>query len=59
MATVFGRTWWGLVLRGLLSILFGIAVFVWPEWSLLALITCRGVCTGGWRVRADHGLPGA
>lgn len=42
MATIFGRTWWGLLLRGLLSILFGIAVFVWPGLSLLALITLFG-----------------
>jgi uncharacterized membrane protein HdeD (DUF308 family) len=42
MRSMFGRSWWGLVLRGLLSIIFGIAVFVMPNTSLLALITLFG-----------------
>src|SRR5687767_2432429 len=60
---VLGQTWWGLALRGLLSILFGIALFVWPGISLLALITLfaafafvDGVLAlvSAFRVRAGH-----
>lgn len=63
MATIFGRTWWGLALRGLLSILFGIAVFVWPMASLLALVTLFGAFAlvdgvlaliNAFRVRTTH-----
>jgi len=42
MASMYADTWWGLALRGLLAILFGIAVFVWPGISLLALVTLIG-----------------
>jgi len=42
MTSLFGRSWWGLALRGLLSILFGIALFVRPDLGLLALIVLVG-----------------
>lgn len=42
MRSIFGNSWWGLVLRGLLSIVFGIAIFVMPNTSLLALISLFG-----------------
>ena len=37
------RNWWLVVLRGLLAILFGLASFLWPEITWLALILLFGI----------------
>jgi uncharacterized membrane protein HdeD (DUF308 family) len=42
-AALAGR-WWALVLRGALAMLFGVAMLVWPDVSLLVLV----VFVGAW-----------
>jgi uncharacterized membrane protein HdeD (DUF308 family) len=42
IGTLLARNWWGLVLRGVLAILFGIAVFIWPGISITVLVTLFG-----------------
>jgi uncharacterized membrane protein HdeD (DUF308 family) len=37
------RNWWLILVRGLAAIIFGIACFVWPAISLLALVLLWGV----------------
>src|SRR4051812_33176344 len=37
------QNWWLVVLRGALSIAFGLAVFVWPRDALTALVILFGV----------------
>jgi uncharacterized membrane protein HdeD (DUF308 family) len=43
LASYVSKNWWVLILRGILSILFGIAVLVQPGASLLALVYVFGV----------------
>lgn len=63
MASMFGRSWWGLALRGLLSILFGIALLVWTGAGMVALVALIGAfffvdgilaIVSAFRVRAGH-----
>lgn len=42
MGTLLARNWWSVALRGVIAILFGIAVIVWPGITLAALVTLFG-----------------
>ena len=37
------RSWWVFLLYGLAAIVFGIALLVWPEYSLIALVMAFGL----------------
>jgi len=39
----FAKNWWNLLLRGILSILFGVMAFAVPGWTLLTLALLYGV----------------
>lgn len=43
MLKIIQKNWWVFGLRGLLSIIFGTLALVWPEITLLALVTLFGV----------------
>ncbi len=38
MVTHYSRNWWGLAIRGLIAIAFGIAAFVWPGITFAVLV---------------------
>jgi uncharacterized membrane protein HdeD (DUF308 family) len=42
MLIVFTSTWWALVLRGIVAILFGVLAFIWPHITLTALVFLFG-----------------
>jgi uncharacterized membrane protein HdeD (DUF308 family) len=42
LVIVLARNWWALALRGLFDVLFGIAAFVWPGITLVALVLLYG-----------------
>ena len=42
MLIVFTSSWWALVLRGILAILFGVLAFAWPAITLTALVFLFG-----------------
>ncbi|RUR79714.1 HdeD family acid-resistance protein [Chlorogloeopsis fritschii PCC 9212] len=42
IGTLLARNWWTLALRGVLAILFGVAVFIWPAISIAVLVALFG-----------------
>lgn len=42
MGTLLARNWWTVASRGLIAVLFGITVLLWPEITLIALVTLFG-----------------
>lgn len=42
MATLMKRSWWVLLLRGLIAILFGILAYIWPGITMVTLILLFG-----------------
>lgn len=37
------RSWWLLLLRGIIAVAFGVATFVWPQISLVSLVLVYGI----------------
>ncbi len=42
MIAIFSSNWWSLALRGLMALIFGILTFIWPGFSLTALVFLFG-----------------
>lgn len=42
LAKILSRFWWMILLRGVISVLFGIMVFAWPGISLVSLVLLFG-----------------
>jgi uncharacterized membrane protein HdeD (DUF308 family) len=68
MPLLIARSWWSLVLRGLLAVLVGIVTFVWPSATLAALVLLFGAYAlidgalslmGAFRASAAHERWGA
>jgi uncharacterized membrane protein HdeD (DUF308 family) len=61
MGTLLARNWWATVIRGMISILFGLAVFAFPGISLLGLIVLFGIfsiVSGFFALMSLKSLPG-
>jgi uncharacterized membrane protein HdeD (DUF308 family) len=43
MLDLLDRTWWSLLIRGIVAILFGIVLFIWPDVALESLIIVFGI----------------
>lgn len=39
----FARNWWAVALRGILTILFGVVLLIWPSLSLVILVALFGI----------------
>ena len=42
MAETLARNWWALALRGLVAMVFGVAAWIWPNLTLIALVILFG-----------------
>jgi uncharacterized membrane protein HdeD (DUF308 family) len=42
LPTISG-TWWAMVVRGIVAVLFGLAALFWPELTLFVLLICFGI----------------
>ena len=67
IAKLFARSWWVLLLRGIIGIIFGVLAFTWPGVTLAMLVLLFGAyalidgifslyAIGGWRHREDRWL---
>ncbi len=68
MLEVLTRYWWAFIARGVLAVVFGVMVFVWPGITVTALIIVFGIyvfvngvfllvkAIGGWKARDDRWL---
>lgn len=61
-----GRTWWLILLRGILAIAFGVMAYLWPKLTLIVLVAFWGAyalfdgvvaLVAGWRARGAGGRP--
>ena len=43
MFSIFTKNWWVFALRGLFALIFGVLALVWPEITLISLVTMFGV----------------
>jgi uncharacterized membrane protein HdeD (DUF308 family) len=43
MFSIFTKNWWVFALRGLFALVFGVLALVWPEITLISLVTMFGV----------------
>ena len=55
------RNWWSIALRGLITVLFGLAIFIWPILTIEVLVLLFGAFAfvgGLFSIFAAYGAPG-